>query len=174
MEERRTAWSSPCDRPWRAPPPTYGARVLPPWSLRPMAPEDAEWLVELKTAAMRRDLERLGIWDPARSRRRLLEELVAASTWVVTLAKERVGSIGLRPDRGQVWLQHFYVLPEHQGRGLGTAVLAALLERRDDHRPLRLLALHGSAALPLYARHGFTHERDHENGVDVVLVRPPG
>jgi hypothetical protein len=32
--------------------------------------------------------------------------------------------------------------------------------------------VHGSAALRLYARHGFVRERDHENGIDVVLVGP--
>jgi hypothetical protein len=38
---------------------------------------------------------------------------------------------------------------------------------------IRLLAVHGSRALHLYERHGFRHERHHENGVDVVLVLMP-
>ena len=122
---------------------------------------------------MRPDLERLGRWNPNRSRRRLLEELAPASTWLVLVAGQRVGSVALRPSKDEEWLQHFYVLPEHQGRGLGDAVLRDLVDRRDDPRPVRLLAVQGSAAMRLYARHGFTRERDHENGIDVVLVRPP-
>ncbi len=121
---------------------------------------------------MRPDLERLGVWDPDRSRRRLLQELAPASTWLVLAAGQRVGSVALRPSKDEEWLQHFYVLPEHQGRGLGGAVLRDLLDRRDDPRPVRLLAVRGSAALRLYARHGFVRERDHENGIDVVLARP--
>ncbi len=78
----------------------------------------------------------------------------------------------MRPSKDEEWLQHFYVLTEHQGRGLGGAVLRDLLHRRDDPRPVCLLAVRGSAALRLYARHGFIRERDHENGVDVVLLRP--
>jgi len=128
--------------------------------------------VALKEAAMRPDLERLGVWDPDRSRRRLLQELAPASTWLVLAAGQRVGSVALRPSKDEEWLQHFYVLPEHQGRGLGGAVLRDLLDRRDDPRPVRLLAVRGSAALRLYARHGFVRERDHENGIDVVLARP--
>ncbi len=48
--------------------------------------QDTEWLVALKEAAMRLDLERLGRWDPDRSRRRLLAELAPASTWLVLVA----------------------------------------------------------------------------------------
>ncbi len=62
---------------------------------------------------------------------------------------------------------------ERQGRGLGGAVLRDLLDRRDDPRPVRLLAVRGSAALRLYARNGFLRERHHENGIDVVLAWPP-
>ena len=141
------------------------------WCLRALAPADTDWLVTLKEAALGPDLERLGVWDPQRSRHRLLAELAPTSTWVVALVGQPVGSIALRPADEEQWLQHFFVLPEHQGRGLGSAVLGHLLERRADPRPLRLLALRGSRSLPLYARHGFVHERDHENGIDVVLVR---
>ncbi len=106
--------------------------------MRAVASQDIEWLVALKEAAMRPDLERLGVWDPDRSRRRLLEELAPASTWLVLAAGQRVGSVALRPGKDEEWLQHFYVLPEHQGRGLGGAVLRDLLDRRDDPRPVRL------------------------------------
>ncbi len=140
--------------------------------MRAVTSQDIEWLVALKEAAMRPDLERLGVWDPDRSRRRLLEELAPASTWLVLAAGQRVGSVALRPAKDEEWLQHFYVLPEHQGRGLGGAVLRDLLDGRDDPRPVRLLVVRGSAALRLYARHGFVRERDHENGIDVVLARP--
>jgi len=140
--------------------------------MRAATSQDIEWLVALKEAAMRPDLERLGVWDPDRSRRRLLQELAPASTWLVLAAGQRVGSVALRPSKDEGWLQHFYVLPEHQGRGLGGAVLRDLLDRRDDPRSVRLLAVRGSAALRLYARHGFVRERDHENGIDVVLARP--
>ena len=150
--------------------------VVPTWSMRALTSQDTEWLVALKEAAMRPDLERLGVWDSRRSRRRLLEELVPASTWLVLVADHPVGSVALRPEQDEDWLQHFYVLPELQGRGLGGAVRRDLLVRRDRGdaaRPVRLLAVRGSAALRLYARHGFSRDRDHENGIDVVLSRPP-
>ena len=143
---------------------------MPTWSMRAVTSQDIEWLVALKEAAMRPDLERLGVWDPDRSRRRLLEELAPASTWLVLAAGQRVGSVAWRPGKDEEWLQHFYVLPEHQGRGLGGAVLRDLLDRRDHPRPVRLLAVHASAALRLYARHRFVRERDRCQGRPVAVT----
>jgi hypothetical protein len=58
--------------------------------MRAVTSQDIEWLVALKESAMRPDLERLGVWDPDRSRRRLLEELAPASTWRVLAGKQAV------------------------------------------------------------------------------------
>ncbi len=83
--------------------------MVSPWSLSAVTSRDTEWLVALKEAAMRPDLERLGRWDPDRSGRRLLEESVPASTWLVLAAGQRVGSVALRSGKDEEWLQHFYV-----------------------------------------------------------------
>lgn len=76
-----------------------------------------------------------------------------------------------RMDDGH-WLEHFYLAPGVQGRGLGSAVLRSLLQRTDaDGVPVRMIVLQGSAAQRLYERHGFTVEA--EDPIDVRLVRPP-
>jgi len=82
-----------------------------------MRPPDIDWLVELKARAMRPDLERLARWDPARSRHRLLDELVLEATRVVEIAGDPLASIALVPKRQTAWLQHFYVDPTVQERG---------------------------------------------------------
>jgi GNAT superfamily N-acetyltransferase len=70
------------------------------------------------------------------------------------------------------WLEHFYLVPGFQGRGLGSAVLRTLLERMDaDGVPVRLNVLRGSAAQRLYERHGFTVEV--QDPIDVFMVRRP-
>jgi GNAT superfamily N-acetyltransferase len=62
-------------------------------------------------------------------------------------------------------------LPEHQRRGLGDAVLTALLGRIRDHaRPgayVNLLA--DPAGRGLYARHGFTETAPHSIGMALRL-----
>ncbi|MFP3786590.1 GNAT family N-acetyltransferase, partial [Burkholderia sp. SIMBA_024] len=63
----------------------------------------------------------------------------------------------------------FYLDPNVQGKGVGTAVLTHLLEEHGTGLPWRLNVLQGSAARLLYERHGFRLES--EDAVDVFMVR---
>ncbi|MFF3775343.1 GNAT family N-acetyltransferase [Streptomyces sp. NPDC002232] len=144
------------------------------WSLRPGRPEDVEPMAELRAEAMRSDLERLGRYDEHRVRRRLREGFSPAHTSVIELDGAFAGCVTVRPyeDGDGLYLEHFYLAAETRGRGLGTAVLRALLGRADAAgAPVRLVVLRGSAARRLYEREGFTFES--EDPVDVTLVRTP-
>lgn len=146
------------------------------WALRPAEPPDADVIAELRAVVMRPDLERLGRFDEGRVRQRLRDSFSARYTSVVVVAGVFAGCVTLRPgepegDGGQ-WLEHFYLVPGLQGRGLGSAVLGTLLDRTDaDGATVRLNVLRGSAAQRLYERHGFTVET--QDPVDVFMVRPP-
>ncbi|BDZ51558.1 hypothetical protein GCM10025867_37990 [Frondihabitans sucicola] len=74
----------------------------------------------------------------------------------------------MRPEQDSQWIEHFYLATEHQGHGLGGAVLEAILSTHRDARPFRLDVLRGSAARRLYARHGFVFE--HGDAVDEFWV----
>jgi GNAT superfamily N-acetyltransferase len=79
----------------------------------------------------------------------------------------------VRPGDGRRWLEHFYVAPLWQGRGLGSAVLRAVLDQADaDSVTVALNVLRGSAARRLYERHGFVVEAQDPD--DVFMVRAPG
>lgn len=139
------------------------------WSLRPATADDAAWMAELRAVVMRPDLERLGRYDEVRVRRRFLDAYLPELTSVIEIDGTAAGLVAIRPETHEQWLEHFYLAPEHQGQGLGTSVLAALLQRDTDARPFRLNVLQGSPARRLYERHGFTLEREDE--VDVWMVR---
>ncbi|HWU08160.1 MAG TPA: GNAT family N-acetyltransferase [Streptomyces sp.] len=142
------------------------------WSLRPAGSEDLEAMAGLRAVVMRPDLERLGRYDEHRVRQRLRDAYAPEHTSVVEADGTFAGCVALRPGEDAWWLEYFYLTPELQGRGIGTAVLAALLARTDaEGAPVRLNVLRGSAARGLYERHGFTVER--EDPVDVWMVRPP-
>jgi GNAT superfamily N-acetyltransferase len=82
------------------------------------------------------------------------------------------GCVTVRTAHGGQWLEHFYLTPDLQGRGLGTAVLKTLLHRADSAgATVRLQVLQGSAARRLYERHGFTVES--QDAIDVFMVRQP-
>ncbi|MFE9766187.1 GNAT family N-acetyltransferase [Streptomyces sp. NPDC005808] len=143
-------------------------------------------IAELRATVMRPDLERLGRFDEGRVRQRLRDSFSARYTSVVVADGLFAGCVTLRPgedkdedegeDEGEAeggqWLEHFYLAPRLQGRGLGSAILSTLLDRTDaEGATVRLNVLRGSAAQRLYERHGFTVET--QNPVDVFMVRPP-
>ncbi|MEU5951279.1 GNAT family N-acetyltransferase [Streptomyces sp. NPDC047525] len=130
-------------------------------------------MVELRARVMRPDLERLGRFDEHRVRQRLRDAFAPGHTSVVVADGSFAGCVALRPAEDAQWLEHFYLDPALQGRGLGSAVLRGLLDRTDaDGDLVRLNVLQGSAAQRLYERHGFSVE--HEDPVDVFMVRRPG
>ncbi|ELP66934.1 acetyltransferase, GNAT family [Streptomyces turgidiscabies Car8] len=148
--------------------------IMADWEIRPATASDIEPVAELRAVVMRADLERLGRYDEHRVRQRFRDAFDPAHTWAIEVGGEFAGCVALRPAedaRGHVhWLEHFYLDPRLQGRGIGSGVLRDLLERSDgDGTPVRLNVLQGSPARRLYERHGFVTET--EDAVDVFMVR---
>jgi GNAT superfamily N-acetyltransferase len=122
----------------------------------PAAAADAEALVALRIAAMRDSLERIGRFDPQRARDRFLSTFAPELTRHLVVGGERVGFVVLRTYQGELLLDHLYVHPAHQGRGIGAAVLARVFADADAQRlPVRVGALRGSDSNRFYQRHGF-------------------
>ncbi|MFC7304396.1 GNAT family N-acetyltransferase [Streptomyces monticola] len=142
------------------------------WEIRAASSADVETVAELRAVALRADLERLGRYDEHRVRQRLRDGFDPEHTWVIEVAGALAGCVALRPAGDTHWLEHFYLDPALQGRGIGSAVLRDLLEPCDrDDVLIRLNVLRGSPARRLYERHGFRVET--EDGVDVFMVREP-
>ena len=139
------------------------------WTLREASTRDGQWIAELRAVVLRPDLERLGRFDPVRVRQRFLTAFVPAATQVVMVDEVAVGSIAVRAEEDSLWLEHFYLSPELQSQGIGSAVLKSQLALGAG-RPFRLNVLQGSRAQALYERHGFTI--DYEDAVDVFMLRP--
>jgi GNAT superfamily N-acetyltransferase len=145
------------------------------WAMRPSEPADVEPIAELRAVVMRADLERLGRFDEHRVRQRLRDGFSPRHTSIIEADGTFAGSVALRPsetDENGLWLEHFYLSPGLQGRGLGSAVLRTLLTRTDaDDTLVRLNVLQGSPARRLYERHGFTVET--QDPVDIFMLRLP-
>ncbi|KRA24210.1 acetyltransferase [Microbacterium sp. Root61] len=140
-------------------------------TLRRSTDADLDWLVELRALVLRDDLERLGRFDAVRVRQRMRDGFDPTFTRIIVVDEADVGSVTVRRDTDVRWLEHFYVLPAMQGRGVGRDVLRHILAAQDP-MPLRLNVLRGSGARRLYERHGFVV--DHEDDVDVFMTFHPG
>ncbi|MEU5642607.1 GNAT family N-acetyltransferase [Streptomyces milbemycinicus] len=146
------------------------------WMLRSGTAADIEAVAELRATVMRADLARLGRYDEHRVRQRLRDSFSTQHTSIIMVDRELAGCVTVRPaegsrtSEGMQWLEHFYLAPHWQGRGLGSAVLRTVLERTDAQGvSVGLNVLQGSTARRLYERHGFVVEA--EDPVDVFMVR---
>ncbi|MFG0230302.1 GNAT family N-acetyltransferase, partial [Achromobacter sp. 413638] len=92
-------------------------------------------------------------------------------TRAIELEGKRVGFYALRPDGDGLRLDHLYLHPSSQARGLGGRTLRRLLAQADAQGlPLRVGALRGSDSNRFYQRHGFVQIEESE--WDIEYLRP--
>ncbi|HYD81263.1 MAG TPA: GNAT family N-acetyltransferase [Paucimonas sp.] len=140
------------------------------FSLEAVAESDFEQLLALRIEAMRESLERIGRFDPDRARERFRGSFSPQHTRRIAVAGKHVGFVAVRPVDGDLLLDHLYIRPGFQGRGIGTAVLERIFEEADERGlPIRVGALKGSDSNRFYARHGFRKVAEEE--WDIRYVR---
>jgi GNAT superfamily N-acetyltransferase len=134
---------------------------------------DFERLLALRVQVMRPHLERLGRYQPERSRARFREAFDPATMRLILVDGVFAGCVTLAIEADHMDLGQFYLMPERQGHGLGSRVLALLLAEADAQGlPVKLHVLKLSPAARLYERNGFL--KTGEDEWDVYYERPIG
>jgi GNAT superfamily N-acetyltransferase len=85
--------------------------------------------------------------------------------WIAVEGDEPVGMVNLKlfermpsPDRrASRWgyLANLFVVPTHRGNGVGTSLLAAVVDQARADRLVRLVLSPSELSIPLYVRQGF-------------------
>jgi|SRR5450830_493788 len=141
-------------------------------SFAPTAAADVDELVAIRIAAMRASLERVGRFDPLRARQRFQSGFSPTDTRFILHEGQRVGFVVLKHQDEHLLLDHLYLTPAHQGKGIGSAVLVCVFSEADAAGlPLRVGALKQSEANRFYQRHGF--EQVAEEEWDIYYLRAP-
>jgi GNAT superfamily N-acetyltransferase len=148
-------------------------------ALASVTTSDFDQMVALRIDALRESLERLGRFDPVRARERLAAGFLPEYMRHIELNGERVGFLTLRPLPGQVHptvqLDHLYIRPACQGRGIGAWALDwAKAQAVWQHCDITLSALKQSAANRFYLRHGFVQVTQGEFDLDYRWHQPIG
>lgn len=134
---------------------TLGHMSLAP-SFRMVANTEGEAFASIRVEAMRESLERVGRFDEVRARERFLLGFVPAHTTAVMVGGELAGFFVVRPECGRLLLDHLYVIPLYQGKGIGSLVLSAVFAEADaKQQVVRVGALRESKSNEFYVRHGF-------------------
>ncbi len=124
--------------------------------LRRARPDDAAALSAILRTAMRAAMPSLPELHTPDDDHQFLRTVVLPNeeVWVDEIHETLVGFVALGSRSGVDFLQHLYVAPQYQRRGVGTG----LVERAKERRPggLRLWVFQGNVgARRFYDRHGF-------------------
>ncbi len=144
--------------------------ATPPPNFRAAVEADLPFLIDLRVATMTPHLARQGLAvDDEEHRARAAYRLDAAA--IVEVDGAAAGVIKVLQD-GTTWtIEQFQIVPQHQGRGLGTTVLRAVIA--DAHRSgalLRLSVLKQNPAARLYARLGFRTLSESANAYKMTFI----
>ncbi len=119
-------------------------------------PGDIACAFEAKRAAMGPHIIKRWPWDEVFQRdlheRHYSEKLF----FEIRRSEQRLGTLSIQRQADHVRFGEFYLFPEHQGQGTGSAIPAHCLAEADSLQlPVKLEYLHWNPVGSLYRRHGF-------------------
>jgi GNAT superfamily N-acetyltransferase len=106
----------------------------------------------------------IGHWD-AELYDKYLEDTWPQSRYqILETGGQPIGVIWLSEEGDHIWLREIQIVPEHQGKGIGSKLIAEFISHASAlGKPLRLRVLKSSRAKSLYERMGFQVTGNHND-----------
>ncbi len=125
--------------------------------LRPATVTDRDFAFQVWKAAMQQYVKATWGWNEASQLQRQQEEFDVVTYQIVRIAEQSAGTLIIKRHPDHLYLSGLYLLPEYQRQGIGSQVLASLLdEARVQSKIIRLRVLKvNPQARRLYERMGF-------------------
>jgi GNAT superfamily N-acetyltransferase len=133
---------------------------MPSVVLRPVTHQDGPFLYALLKATMQEYVEQTWGWDEEWQQTyfwtRFAADQESGHRQVIVRDGEDIGVLTVEERADELFLSQIYILPEHQGQGIGTALIRSVLQRGAElDLPVRLRVLRVNPARRLYERLGF-------------------
>jgi ribosomal protein S18 acetylase RimI-like enzyme len=141
-------------------------------SLRAATAADLPFARDIYLGTMRYITDRLPDWDEARHIARFAERFLLDEVRIIVDDNEDVGWLQVRESDDEIFLKQIFLQPRSQRRGIGSRLIADLLERgRQTGKPVRLGVVKINPAVELYKRQGFVITSEDE--FKFYMEKPP-
>ena len=128
----------------------------PAYDLRPATPGDFALIKSIHHTALRDVVTQVWGWDEAKQDQLFTESFDHSRCSLIRCEERDIGLLEIVEKPGELFLSNILILPEHQGRGVGTRILLDLMERAAGRGvPVVLSVLRPNRAKRLYERLGF-------------------
>jgi GNAT superfamily N-acetyltransferase len=141
--------------------------------LRPAAAADSEFCFRLHKAAMGGYITAIWGWDEQCQRDFHARGFDPGRWQIITAGETDIGMLHVEYRPGEIYLSRIEILPGHQGRGIGTRLISALIDqarRKDQDLVLDVLTAN-TRARALYQRLGMTEVARHGPGNIKITMR---
>lgn len=148
-------------------------------TFRPASARDSDFAYQVKKAAFREYVEKVWGWDEEEQRQLHEKRFIPNLVQVLQVSGIEVGVLCVAREPHCVNVRQLFILPEHQGRGIGKACMLRLIREAEAWGlPIRLQVFKVNCrALAFYKRLGFGLVGDtptHTQMERPVMARPPG
>ena len=147
--------------------------MVTPIALRPATPADSEFCYQLHKAAMGGYITATWGWDE-QVQRDFHARAFNPDRWqIITAGGADIGMLDVEYRPGEIYLARIELHPDHQGHGIGTRLVSALIdEARQKGQDLILDVLTvNRRAQALYQRLGMTEVARHGDGNIKITMR---
>jgi ribosomal protein S18 acetylase RimI-like enzyme len=147
-------------------------------ALRRASPADSEFCFQLHKAAMGDYITAIWGWDEQRQRGFHDRSFTPDRRRIITADGVDIGMLDVEYRPADIYLSRIEVHPDHQGQGIGTQLISALIDearQRGQALVLDVLAVN-QRALALYQRLGLREVARHgENNIRITMrsAEPP-
>lgn len=132
---------------------------------------DYEFLFELKKSAEHEPIKAVFGWDETVQREIHRNEWDEEKPVIIEVDGVSVGSYLVQEHSDHLYFGRFFLLPDYQGRGIGSQVLKAAITFADEKSlPIKLCYLQGNRVGQLYKRMGFKVVKQDEQFVYMLRV----
>ena len=132
------------------------------FNLRDATNDDIEFIFQLRIQTMKKDFDNTFGWHEGEQWKRASDEIQHAK--IIMMNQTDIGVIKVIPKIKELHLHQMQILPEYQGRGIGSKLVSRVLDRAGNKKiPVTLFVLKGAAAKRIYDRFGFSVTNEYEN-----------